>query len=50
MKCHTDCACNQDNECMRDTYHTNSARCKDKIMPKQHKKKRNDLTLHEVKK
>lgn len=49
MKCFSDCACNQENECIRDTYHTNYARCKDRTIPKQNKKKRNDLTLNEVK-
>jgi hypothetical protein len=50
MKCHTDCAYNQGNECTRDTKHINSATCRDRTIPKQYKKNRGDPTLNEVKK
>lgn len=50
MNCYTDCAYNQDYECARATYHTNSARCRDRTIPKQQKKNGINPTLDEVKK
>jgi hypothetical protein len=39
MRCLTDCACNIRNDCMRDTAHLNSARCRDRTVPKYARKK-----------
>jgi hypothetical protein len=50
MKCYTDCAYNQGDECIRTTYHTNSARCRDRTIPKKRKNDLGDLKLREVKK
>ena len=37
--CYTICACNIDNDCMRDTAHTNNTRCKDRTVPNAKKRK-----------
>ena len=41
MKCHTDCAYNQDHECARNTAHLIQATCKDRTVLRYDTKKLN---------